>query len=253
MKKINKNFEKGIIKTIPKKWTEDEIKKLLDLKKKNKNFKYIANVLGRSEVSVSIKYKRLQKNNNKYNLKHVNKKNSLTEKFIKIINPKNVLDVYAGEKSFYQDKIKDLTCNDLYVGKHNYKLDSLKLLCNLYYNNKKYDLIDLDPFGSAYDCFDLSIKMAKKGLIITFGEIGHKRFKRLDYVRTHYGIKNIEEFKLKNIIKEVQNIGLKNKKILEPVLIGEFNNISRVYFIIKIHKVTEQWEKNPNKSLEEYK
>ena len=62
----------------------------------------------------------------------------------------------------------------------------------------KFDLIDLDPFGSAYDCFDLAIKMAKKGLCITLGELGHKRWKRLDFVSSHYGIDNIDNLTLSN-------------------------------------------------------
>ena len=56
------------------------------------------------------------------------------------------------------------------------------------WHNYRFDLIDIDPFGSAYDCFDLSIKIAEKGLIITYGEMGHIRWKRLDYVNRIYNI-----------------------------------------------------------------
>ena len=102
---------------------------------------------------------------------------------------------------------------------------------NKYY--KEYDIIDLDPFGSAYDCFDLAIKMAKKGLIITFGELGHKRFKRLDFVRRYYGIETLEDFTTDNLIKHIIKIGERNKKILKPIYVKEWRNISRVYFRIE--------------------
>ena len=73
-------------------------------------------------------------------------------------------------------------------------MDALKLLCREYIGGKRYDLVDLDPFGSAYDCFDLACKIAKKGLCITLGEMGHKRWRRFDFIRTHYDIDCEEDF-----------------------------------------------------------
>ena len=54
-------------------------------------------------------------------------------------------------------------------------MDALKFCCYEYYCGNQYDLIDIDPFGSVYDCLELAIKMAKKGIIVTYGEYGHKR------------------------------------------------------------------------------
>ena len=107
----------------------------------------------------------------------------------------------------------------------------------LYYADERFDLIDLDPFGSAYDCFDLAIKMAKRGVIITFGEIGHKRFKRIDFVSRYYGITNFEDFTIENLIKEVVRIGHRNKKELIPTIVREYKNITRVYFKIEQYKI----------------
>ena len=121
-------------------------------------------------------------------------------------------------------------------------MDSLKLLCQLYSEDKKFDFIDLDPYGSASDCFDLAIKMANKGIAITFGEIGHKRFKRLDYVRRHYDIHTLDEFTTDNLIKYVQKIGVKNKKNLVVYRKCEWNGISRVWFLMEGLKITEQWD-----------
>jgi hypothetical protein len=115
-------------------------------------------------------------------------------------------------------------------------------VCKLYYEGAKFDLIDIDPFGSAYDCFDLCVKMAKKGLIITLGEIGHKRWKRLDFVRSHYGIEKLEDFTSNRIVDEIIKIGARNKKKLIPIFLNDYRNISRVYFKIETLKITEQWE-----------
>lgn len=237
-----------ITKTKPREWTKEDIKKLLDLKKTKSN-KEISKILDRSEVSISIKLKRLTKKNGLYNEKHVLEKYALNDKFISILKPKKILDVFSGEKSYYK-KFQDIkiTTNDLNFNFENdYKMDYLKLLCKLYSEGNKYDLIDLDPFGSAYDGFDLAIKMAKKGIIITIGEIGHLRFKRLDYVRYRYDIKNIEDFNINKIIDEIKKIGLRNKKTLKEVFVANWKNISRVYFEIEQFKVVEQWEKTENK------
>jgi len=153
--------------------------------------------------------------------------------FFETINPKSVLDVYSGAESWYFNKGVKLISNDKdksYTSDFN--MDALELLCKMYLERRKYDLIDLDPFGSAYDCFDLSIKMAKKALVITLGEMGHKRFKRLDFVRRYYGIENMESFTSEKLVEEIVKIGIRNKKKLVPIFIKDWRNISRVYFKI---------------------
>lgn len=228
-----------ITKTKPRPWTKQDIADLNDLKKKNIHTKTIAYILDRSEVAVQIKWKRLNKTNNTYNEKHIKEKYRTNEDFLEIIKPKTVLDLYAGEKSFYltQGGMMIIT-NDIEKEYYNsYRNDALKTLCLLYYQNEKFDLVDLDPFGSAYDCFDLAIKTAKKGLIITYGELGHKRWKRLDYVERYYNIQTLEDFNLENLIKETQAIGIRNKKKLSPIFTKKWQNIARVYYKIEKYKV----------------
>ena len=111
---------------------------------------------------------------------------------------------------------------------------------------RKYDIVDLDPFGSCYECVDLSVKMARKGIVVTFGEMGHKRFKRLDFVRRFYGIDNMGDFTTQRLIDEIAKIGRRNKKELIPVFVKEWRLISRVYFEIKQIKITEQWNMKRN-------
>jgi len=123
-----------------------------------------------------------------------------------------------------------------------YNLPADRLIAMLYAEGKTFDLIDLDPFGSAFDCFDLAIKMAKKAIIITFGEMGHKRWKRLDFVRYHYGIENLSDFTTSRLIDEFRRIGWRNKKDCVPIIVKEWPRISRVYFEIRPMKITEQWK-----------
>lgn len=118
----------------------------------------------------------------------------------------------------------------------------LHFMCEMFIEGKTFDLVDLDPFGSAYDSFDLAVKMAKKGVIITLGELGHKRWKRLDYVSRYYGINSLEDFTIENLIKHIQMIGKRNKKNLTPLFIREWQNIGRVWFTVEPIKIVEQWE-----------
>lgn len=211
--------------------------------------KEIAISLGRSETSVSIKIKRIGKKQNTYNQNHIVEKVELNKAFLEEIKPKNILDLYCGSPSFYRNE--NVTTNDIDKSvPADYHNDAFKLICKLYYENKKYDLIDLDPFGSAYDCFDLAIKMANKGLAITLGELGHKRWKRLDYVRRYYGINDLENFTIENLIEHIQKIGLRNKKRLIIWNYKEWQNIGRVYFKVEKVKITEQWSKSKQEIID---
>lgn len=231
-----------------RKWTEDEEDWALMLKSKGFTNKLIAKYLYRSVVQVSIKIKRLNKiGGEKYNEKHREEKYRYNNMFLDIVNPKSVLDLYSGQESFYKGKVDKLVTNDKNVLFNcDYNEDAHKLLCKLYYENAKFDLIDLDPFGSPYDCLDLSIKMAKNGLITTIGEMGHRRFKRLDFVRNRYGIDSISEFTSGKICNEIIKIGERNKKKLIPVYVADWKGISRIYFKIEKNLITEFW-KNDNK------
>tara|TARA_R100000734_G_C3293767_1_gene85210 strand:- start:184 stop:936 length:753 start_codon:yes stop_codon:yes gene_type:complete len=243
-------------KTVPRKWTESDIKELKIFKEKGMSNFEISKKIDRSEVAIQIKWKRLNKVNNTYNKNHVEQKYGNNLQFLSFIKPNTILDLYAGENSYYQNLQKELIdLNENYIKEvvsndknkdftnNTYNLDSLKLLCKFYVDNKKFDLIDLDPFGSAYECFDLSIKLAKKGIVITYGEMGHKRFKRLDYVKRFYNINNLDDFHIDNIIEETKKIALKNKKILTPMIESSWQNISRVYYKISELKI-DAWGKN---------
>lgn len=233
------------IKNTPRKWTKEEIEWCLKLKEQGYTNKEIAISVGREDVSVSIKLKRLTKKNDTYNKKHILDKYNVNELYYQDLKPKTILDVYCGQKSYWRNSSEaQVTTNDKDIKiEADYHMDALKFLCQQYIGNNKYDLIDLDPFGSAYECLDLAIKMAKKGLIVTLGEMGHKRFKRLDYVKRMYGIESLEDFTSEMIVKEIQKIGLKNKKLLHVHTLKDWQGISRVWFTIEECKITEQWKK----------
>ena len=218
----------------PRKWTEKEIEWLLMLQSKGLNTNQIASCLDRDPTQVSIKIKRIKKKDgSSYNAKHRDDKYFYNDIFLKDIQPNSVLDLYAGAYSYYEDKVKDLMTNDKNKNFNTYFNENSEILVHkLVYEKYKFDLIDIDPFGSAYECFDCCIKMAKKGIIITFGEMGHKRFKRLDFINRIYGINTLEDFTIEKLIEHVIMIGHRNRKNLIPIFIRNYHNISRVYFKI---------------------
>ena len=235
--------ECGYTKTKPRRWTAKELEWCKNLKAQGYNSSDIAKSTERSEESIKRKLKRLLIADGRYNESHRDEKYETNYNFLNHIKPVSLLDVYAGEESYYTNKIKVLCSNDKNPdAKTPYHLDALKFLCLLYYQGQKFDVIDLDPYGSAYECFDLAIKMARKGLIITLGEMGHKRFRRLDFIRSHYGISKFEDFTSENLVKHIQQIGIQNKKELKVTHLKNWRNIARVYFEIKPHKITEQWK-----------
>lgn len=238
------------VNSAPREWTKKEIEWLLEKHSQGFSTEEIAYSMGRTQVSVSIKLKRLKKKNDSYNEKHLEEKYDFNFAFLEKIEPKTILDLYCGEKSFWKNNTNcDVVTND--IDKNivaDYHADALKTLCALYSIGNKYDLIDLDPFGSAYDCFDLAIKMASKGICITLGELGHKRWKRLDFVERFYGITNFESLTIENLIKHIQNIGLRNKKKLNVIFKKEWQNIGRVWFEIEPIKILEPQNKKPKKN-----
>ena len=228
-------------KDVQRAWSEKEVEWLKKMIKDGYSRKEIAYSMGRTDASIQLKQKRLGKKNNTYNSHHVEEKYAVNKEFVEYVKPRKILDLYAGN-SFYKSIGCEVVTND--INKNidaDYHEDALRLICKLYSQKNSYDMIDLDPFGSAYDSFNLAIKMAKKAIVITFGELGHKRWKRYDFVREHYGICDEEDFTLDNLIKEVQRIGRMNKKNLVLWKSCEWQQIGRAWFTIEPIKVTEQW------------
>ena len=224
-------------------WTREEEQWCLSLRQQGYSTDEIALSVGREHTSVSLKMKRLTKKNDTYNKAHIDDKYKTNYLFYNIIEPKTILDVYCGVKRYWSTNTKaTVVTNDKDINvEADYHMDALKFLCRMYLEGKKYDIVDLDPFGTSYDCLDLAIKLSKKGLIVTLGEMGHKRFKRYDFVRNAYGINKIEDFTSDIMIKEIQRIGLMNKKVLNVEFKRDWNGISRVWFSIEKHKTIEQW------------
>lgn len=229
------------VKTTPRRWTDSEIEWLRDRRNEGASIAELSEALGRSEVSVSVKLKRLQKSNDTYNQRFRDKKYLANHSFLELIQPSSVLDVYAGE-SFWKPLVSNTITNDIDERfETDYNENALDLMCRLHLKRQKFDLIDLDPFGSSYECFDFAFRMAKKAVIISFGEWGHLRWRRLDYVRHRYSIHDLNQWSPDKFMQEAKRIALLHKKKAMVVDSLNYGNFLRVYFALEPFKETSQW------------
>ena len=234
----------GYTKSKPREWTDQEIEWIQKMRADGFSNEEIGQSTGRTAVSIQIKLKRIGKTEDTYNEHHLGDKYQCNVDYFQRLRPQTILDLYCGVKSYWRtntsamvttnDQNEDITAD--------YHERAEMLIHRLYYEGNKYDVIDLDPYGSAYECFDLAIKMATKGIIITFGELGHKRWKRLDFVSRYYGITSLEDFTLKTLVDHCEMIARRNKKTLVPVISRTWDRIGRVWFEIKPITITEQWQ-----------
>lgn len=231
----------AFVKSVPRKWTDGELNWIKNRLDDGFSIGDVANAVGRTDISIQVKLKRLSKSDDSYNDKHREVKYLANASFLDLVNPKSVLDVFAGN-SFYRDRVQKVVTNDKDEKfDTDFHLDSLKLLCGLYADGRKFDVIDLDPYGSAYDCFDLAVKMARKGVVVSFGEWGHKRWKRYDFVRPRYGIAGADDFDADAFISEFQRIARVNHKEAAVSDVLQYGNFLRVYFVLDKFKTVEQW------------
>lgn len=229
---MNKHLLNGVIKSQPKSWCKEEISKMLELKKQGITFDIMSKILDRTAESCRAKFYKLQKKLNTYNKKHKDLKYYYNKQFLEKLNANTLLDAYSGGVSWWKQNSQLLVIdNDIKINGADYKLDAFDFLYQ--HRKKKIDIVDLDPFGSAYDCFDFALQIAEKGIIITFGEIVGKRFNRQDFVKHRYEINYIEDFTTDKLCEYVIKRGLIYRKILIPIIKAEMTNISRVYFKIE--------------------
>ena len=154
----------GYTLSTPREWTAEEIEWIKDLREKGFTIEEIAASVGRTLPSVQIKLKRLGKKNERYNEKHRAEKYELNCQFFDMLRPKTVLDLYCGTTSWWSDKTEAVTNDIDKEVSATYNQAAEMLIHKLYYDGCRYDVVDLDPFGSAYECLDLAVKMADKGL-----------------------------------------------------------------------------------------
>ena len=238
-------------KTVPREWTPEEIAWIQECVAAGHSLDVIAAATDRTKVSVSLKLKRLSKTSDTYNGKHRDLKYAANAMFVADMQPTSVLDVYAGNSYYLGQEIPTVVTNDKDDKfETDYHLDAFHLMCQMVVSNQRFDVVDLDPYGSAYDCLPLAMKIAKKGLVVSFGEWGHKKWKRTDFVRPRYGIDSMEAFTIDAFCAELQRLARIEKKQLTVLDSVQYGNFLRVYCALDRLVITEQWDEDEMEGTE---
>ncbi len=216
-------------------WTREEEDWLWNLYKKGYTIKQCAFSLDRGEVATGIKLKRLKKRYNEYNETHLKDKYESNLEFINLLGKNvTVLDVFCGVYSYYEKRKFNVVTNDKDKKiDAMYHMDADKFLDFIISKGDRFDIVDLDPFGASITYLEKALKIADKGLIMTLGELGHRRWKRLDFIGKHYpNITKVEDITIDNMIEHIINHAKELGYTLEVVIKKDWGNIGRVYFKI---------------------
>jgi hypothetical protein len=230
------------VKTVPRTWTQQEVDWCLERRAAGWTYADLAEATGRSETSVSIKIKRMSKADGSYNTKRHKNKYLGNQTFLDCAKIQTVLDLYAADSWWKAAGLETLTNDTDHRFDTDYHTDAFKLASELYFEGKRFDLVDLDPYGSAYDVIPFGLRLARVGLVVSFGEWGHRRWKRLDFVEPRYGITKLAEFSEDAFVREIQRQARTQKMEAKPVISLRYGAFLRVYFTLHKFKQTSQWE-----------
>jgi len=156
-----------------------------------------------------------------------------------------ILEAYAGTggmTELYNIKTNDITCIELEEEKFKilkerfpklklYHNDNILILKELISGEKKYDIIDLDPYGGCPQQIQLASKLIDNGmLIITTGEFNYvRRFGHIPKIYQELGYK-IETWKdFNDVLHDFIKKRFNNANLLFQY---NFNKISRIVYSI---------------------
>ena len=232
-----------------RKWSDEELEWCKELHGMGYSYSEIAISIRRTKDSVQSKMNEMLKKTNAYNSQHIEEKFRVNVEFAdSVINSHSgsnrhfkILDLYCGYNGFwtqYAESKKniriDVTTNDKNPEiKADYNEDAERLIHKLYYEKNMYDIVDIDPFGSPYECLELGVKMAKRGLCVTFGDLKLKQWGCLDFMRDRYGIETMDEMNVDSLIAYVIKVGRRNGKALEVFHQSVWNKLARVWFRVE--------------------
>ena len=245
--------------TQPRHWVKEETNLLIEWYRKGYSVDAIAQALSRSPKSITNKVRRVKKwVIDEYNSPEArDAKYNCNQKFVNMLDkPKSCIDTFAGCGSYWSNNTKmKVTTND-YNEEFDtmYHMEAERFLAKMYAEKKTFDVVDVDPYGSPFLCIDNAVAIAKKGLILTFGEKGHRQQNRTDYVDKCYGINNIDKLNIKEIINYVKKRAKAYNKVVEEKIIFESNSIWRVYFVVnkRTTRLYDQREHMTDERREEY-
>ena len=219
---------------------DEKIEETIRLKSEGFSNQHIADKLGVGVTRIKDYISEYKKRENIYNQDHLEDKYGLNDDFFHLIKPKSILDVCCGQRKFWADYKKfgcNVVSNDcmedkraqpdkLMTFKAHQLLEAYKLA------NTQFDIVDVDTYGNPADCLEAAVVVAKKGLIITFGEFKRLRYRFKNvgqkYFKEKYGMKmSIEDITINDMADMIINLSKNKFKVWK---IGDWRYCDRIYF-----------------------
>lgn len=167
-----------------------------------------------------------------------NLKQDVDRKFVNELGVTSVVDAFAGDSKKYAT-LKNVTVitNDIdQKCNTQYHLPADRFLAQMYADARNIDLVDLDPYGSCWDCLPLAVKLARKGLIVSYGDFSNWRYKRWEIIQYQVGCipKDIEHYRAMLIGVTIQmGMSYAKKKLVPMYSFSPNKYFTRIYYKVE--------------------
>ena len=235
------------------KWTAEDEKKLVELRENNVKLSEIAKILGTTIASVKHKCTRLSQKTNADTHHHpAEKTRQIREVLDLITGDVRVLETHAGHGNLtevYSSYAKEVVSYEIdkekcsYVNQRGYanvvchNKDSLKELYLSIYNNQKFNVIDIDPYGFPSRYFPNVFELIDDGyMFVTLPKYGCAQINNITklHIKSFYGFEGGDnEAFLKCCLESFKNQALRTYRSCEVINVLDLNKVYRIALRIR--------------------
>lgn len=236
-------------------WTPELEKEALRLKNaEGLTYEQTAKALGTTMSSIKHKIRRLQQKQNLDKYKHTTEKSDQILKFIPKKNKLSILETHGGFGGMTQEYSKLGTVTSLEIKQERVehlqnlelenheaiKCDSEHYIFKMIFEKRKFDVIDVDPYGYPSRYFPHIFKLIDDGLmVITLPMIGVAQMNKLTiaHLQSFWGVDYKDKAGyINNFLIRLKDYAFMNKHEFEVLDISKFDRVYRI--LIKTKKTS---------------
>lgn len=236
---------------MPFKWTKEREEMLLKLRNEGKSYKEIAEILGTTISSAKHKYLRLNQSRNVDRHHHPKEKIEQIRKILPKNNTLKILETHAGMGNLTKvyleygevtahdidakkiESLKDIKSDKLTI----IKCDSLKQIHRYIYENRVFDVVDLDPYGFPSRFFPHVFNLINDGyLFFTFPKMGVQQINKImvNHYKVFWDISlQDKDMYIQKIDQQVKRYGLFYFRIAEMIDVTDLDRMYRFAYRVK--------------------
>lgn len=226
-------------------WNKKLEASVLEMRESGRTYEEIAAEIGTSATSVKHKVRRLKQSANEDRYKHTAEKIQQAEKYLSAAG-NNILETnsgFGGMTEFY-NQIGAVECYDIKKDRVEFinslamqgvtatHGDSEKELYKLVANKRKYDVIDLDPYGMPSRYFPHVFSLIDKGvLFVTLPMIGVAQMNKITirHLDAFWGVSlNDKDKYIDLVIKRMEDYAFMHKREIRVLDVQKIDRIYRI-------------------------